>query len=219
MMKRLILFASLLIGCAAQSVFAQPFSDEIQAFKQKDSISAPPANAILFIGSSSFRFWTDVSQYFPGYTIINRGFGGSTLPDVLRYADDIIFPYNPKQIVIYAGENDFVTSDTPDAKKVFERFKDLFELIRNKMPNENIVFISMKPSPSRQIFFPKIKEANLLIKTYLSIQTNASFVDIYRQMLNPDGTPNRTLFKPDMLHMLPAGYAIWQKALQPVLVR
>lgn len=218
-MKRFLLAALVVLAGTQQYVSAQPFIDEIRAFKQQDSVKAPPPNPILFIGSSSFRFWTDVNQYFPGYTILNRGFGGSTLPDVLRYADDIIFPYNPKQIVIYAGENDFVTSDTPDAKKVFERFKDLFELIRSKMPNENIVFVSLKPSPSRQNYFPKMKEANLLIKTYLSVQTDASFVDIYPLMLGADGLPNKALFKPDMLHMLPAGYAIWQKALQPYLLR
>ncbi len=77
-----------------------PFYDEIQAFKKQDSIKPPPQHAILFVGSSSFHFWTDVQDYFPGYPIINRGFGGSSLPDVIRYANDIIFPYHPKQIVI-----------------------------------------------------------------------------------------------------------------------
>ena len=80
---------------------AQPFSDEIREFKKQDSIRFPPKNAILFVGSSSFRFWQDVSNYFPGYTIINRGFGGSSLPDVIRYAEDIIVPYPPKPIMTY----------------------------------------------------------------------------------------------------------------------
>src|ERR1044071_633737 len=83
-----------------------PFYDEIQGFKKEDSIKPPPKHAILFVGSSSFHFWTDVQDYFPGYAIINRGFGGSSLPDVIHYANDIIFPYQPKQIVIYCGEND-----------------------------------------------------------------------------------------------------------------
>src|SRR4029079_19167114 len=78
-----------------------PFWDDIQAFKKQDSIKPPQKHAILFVGSSSFTKWTDVQTYFPGYTIINRGFGGSTLTDVMRYANDIIFPYDPKEIVIY----------------------------------------------------------------------------------------------------------------------
>src|SRR5476651_483122 len=88
-------------------LFAQtttpPFRKDIDAFKRKDSLQMPPKHAILFVGSSSFTKWTDVQQYFPGYPIINRGFGGSSLPDVIRYADEIIFPYDPKQIIIYCG--------------------------------------------------------------------------------------------------------------------
>src|ERR1700759_5428554 len=99
-----------------------PFYDDIQAFQKQDSIKPPPQHAILFVGSSSFTKWTDVQSYFPNYTIINRGFGGSSLPDVIRYANDVIFPYHPKEIVIYCGENDFPASDNTTAEMVFGRF-------------------------------------------------------------------------------------------------
>src|ERR1700709_1983633 len=95
-----------------------PFWNEIQAFKKNDSAHFPPPNEILFVGSSSFNFWKDVQDYFPGYPIINRGFGGSSLPDVIRYADDIIYPYKPKQVVIYCGENDFAGTDSMSAQIV-----------------------------------------------------------------------------------------------------
>lgn len=95
-----------------------PFQQEINAFKQSDSLQAPMNHAILFVGSSSFRLWNSMQEDFPGYSIVNRGFGGSSLPDVIRYADDIIFPYNPKQIVIYCGENDLASSDTVTAQMV-----------------------------------------------------------------------------------------------------
>ena len=46
------------------------FWQDIVAFKKKDSIQAPPSNAILFVGSSSFARWQDVNNYFPDFTII-----------------------------------------------------------------------------------------------------------------------------------------------------
>jgi lysophospholipase L1-like esterase len=210
-------FLLILAALFFSNCMAQPFAGEIREFKKQDSIQFPPANAILFVGSSSFRFWHDVSDYFPGYTIINRGFGGSGLPDVIRYADEIIFPYQPKQIVIYCGENDLASSDTVTANTVFERFKTLFELIRSKMPGENILFISLKPSPSRERLLPEMEAANLLIKTYLSVQINAHFIDVYHVMLNPDGSVMKDLFRDDMLHMKPNGYALWQKEIAPYL--
>src|ERR1044071_6860521 len=106
-----------------------PFWDDIQAFKHQDSGQAPPQHAILFVGSSSFTKWKDVQSYFPKYTIINRGFGGSSLPDIIYYANDIIFPYHPKEIVIYCGENDFAANDTVSTKTVMDRFKTLYGMI------------------------------------------------------------------------------------------
>ena len=211
---------SLLLACAifiSGQCLAQPFADEIADFKKQDQLSPPPANAILFVGSSSFRKWTDVSSYFPGYTIINRGFGGSTLPDVIRYSGDIIIPYRPKQVVIYCGDNDLAFSDAITADSVFERFRQLFELIRTKLPGEDIVYVSIKPSPSRIRLKEKMEQANLLIQTWLSINPHTAFVDVYHKMLNPDGSIMTDIFLEDSLHMNVKGYSIWQKAIAPYL--
>jgi lysophospholipase L1-like esterase len=199
------------------NIFAQPFADEIQAFKTQDKLNPPPPGAILFVGSSSFRKWADVNSYFPGFTIINRGFGGSTFPDVIGYAPDIIFSYHPKQVVIYCGDNDLASSDAVSADTVFERFRVLFELIRTNLPGENILFVSIKPSPSRARLKEKMEQANLLIQTYLSLQQHAAFADVYHKMLNPDGSVMTDIFTEDNLHMNAKGYAIWQKVIAPYL--
>ena len=208
---------SLLISGSRSQALGQPFANEINAFKKQDSANFPPKGAILFVGSSSFRFWTDLNHYFPGYTIINRGFGGSSFPDVIRYADDIIFPYQPKQIVIYCGDNDFSFSDTVSSQTVFNRFKQLFQLIRKNMPGENIVFVSMKPSPSRVRQMAREEETNGWIKQFLSEQKNTGFVDVYHSMLDASGKPISEIFRSDSLHMNEKGYAIWQKLIKPYL--
>lgn len=196
-----------------------PFYSDIQSFKTQDSLHSPPAHAILFVGSSSFTKWVDVQDYFPGYTIINRGFGGSSLPDVIRYANDIIFPYNPKQIVIYCGENDLAASDTITANMVFSRFAQLFDLIRNKMPQVPIAFVSLKPSPSRVHLMNKMTSANNMIKDFLKNKNKTAFIDVYSKMLNADGTPMKDIFLEDNLHMNAKGYAIWKKIIEPYLVK
>lgn len=196
-----------------------PFADEIQSFKHQDSLKFPEAQGILFVGSSSFRKWTDIQNYFPGYKIINRGFGGSSIPDLLTYADDIIFPYQAKQIVIYCGENDLAASDSVSAKLVFSRFKQLFMLIRAKLPAIPIVFISIKPSPSRKKLMPKMKAANNLIKRYLRSSRHTAYVDVYHKMLSKKGAPRQELFTDDNLHMNSKGYALWKKIITPYLAK
>ncbi|MES3018941.1 MAG: GDSL-type esterase/lipase family protein [Bacteroidota bacterium] len=213
------LIAFLVVQCFNFSGFAQqtpPFFNEIEAFKKQDAINPPPKNAIVFVGSSSFKGWTNVQSAFPGYTIINRGFGGSSLPDVIRYAPDIIITYQPKQVVIYVGENDF-PADGVTAEIVYDRFTTLFEIIRKGLPKAHILFISFKPSPSRMKYLPEMVKANAMIKNYLKNYRRTDYVDVYSKMLLADGTPMPDFFKADKLHMTEAGYAIWQKEIKPFL--
>lgn len=214
-MKRLL---TVLFVCCSLVLFAQdrPFWKEVKAFKSADSVKAPPQNAIVFVGSSSFRMWKDLQNAFPRHVVINRGFGGSSLPHVIDYADEIVIPYKPKQVVIYCGENDF-TSDTVTSKTVTDRFVTLFNLLRKELPRTEIVFVSMKPSPSRQRLMTEIEAANDAIRDFLQSKKRAAYVDIWDDMLDKNGAPRKELFLKDMLHMNEAGYAIWQKAIAPHL--
>lgn len=196
-----------------------PFYNEIIEFKQADSIQWPAPNAILFIGSSSIRMWKDIHKDFPGKTIINRGFGGSSTPHVIQYADEIIFPYNPKQIVIYVGENDIASTPAVTPVEVANRIDSLVGLIRTKLPDVPIVFISIKPSISRLALMPQMKEANKIICKRLSNQKNIVFVDVFSKMLDENGKPMKDIFLADNLHMNAKGYAIWKKALEPALLK
>ena len=193
------------------------FYDEITAFKRQDSISQPPRGAILFVGSSSFRLWEGLDTAFPGHQVINRGFGGSTLPDLIYYAEDIIFPYQPRQIVIYAGDNDLAGSDSVTAQVVLDRFTQLYKAIRSRMPEVDLLYVSIKPSPSRGRLMPRMEEANHLIAGFLQTDPHAAFVDVYHLMLKPDGHPIDDLFRADKLHMNAKGYLIWQRAILPWL--
>ena len=219
MKKAKLVFLFLLFVNALIAQENPPFWEDIQAFKHRDSIEAPQQHAILFVGSSSFTKWTDVQTYFPGYTIINRGFGGSSLPDVTRYENDVIFKYKPKQIVMYCGENDLAASDSVTAQMVFDRFKKLFTDIRKKFSNIPFVYISLKPSPSRWQLREKMVAANNQIENFLTKKKNTVFVDVYHKMLGTDGTPIKGIYVEDNLHMNAKGYAIWKKEIQPYLLR
>ena len=211
-----LLFATLLT--LTGSAISQPFINEIKSFRKVDSITAPPKNAILLIGSSSFTNWKDVSSYFPGKTIINRGFGGSSLPHMIMYAEDIIFKYNPKQILIYCGENDLTGGPSITADTVFERLKTLYTLIRSRYKKVPIAYISMKPSPSREKYLETMQKGNALIKAFMEQQKRSSYIDVYSSMLDANGKILTHIFLSDKLHMNAAGYKIWQGIIAPYLV-
>ncbi len=219
---RKILLICLVAGLFSSATQAQgniPFWKEVQALKQKDSLAFPAPGQTLFIGSSSFTMWKDAQDYFPKHKILNRAFGGSTLLDMIRFRYEVVFPYQPKQIVLYCGENDFASSDTVTVAMVVERFKTFYSLMRARYPVVPFLYVSMKPSPSRAHLMPKYKEANQLIAEFLKQDKKSAFADVYSKMLKADGSPMDDIFLQDRLHMTAKGYAIWQKLIEPILVK
>ena len=220
-MKKSLLLACFALLNFSGYLFAQSphrFENDIRTMRNFDKIYTPPAHPILFVGSSSIRKWDYLQKTFGNYVVLNRGFGGAVLNDVTYFANDIIFPYAPRQIVIYVGEND-LPEKTANADSVLNRFKVLYTTIRSKLPTVPLIFISMKPSPSRAEFFDKARQANALIKGFLANEKNTVYVDIFSKMLDKTGEPRKELFLGDMLHMNLKGYAIWEKAIRPYLLR
>lgn len=207
-------FGGFFYGNAHAQQFAN-FEPEIAAFEKADKAIAPKKKAIVFTGSSSIRMWGNLNQYFPDKYILNRGFGGSQTEEVAYFADRIVTPYKPKQVVIYVGDNDLAAGKTP--AQVLADFKELFDKIRKEKKNTTITYISIKPSPSRKHLMAQMRQTNALIKDFLDQQKKATFVDVFTPMLMPNGKPKPELFRADSLHMTPAGYDIWAKVVQPYL--
>ncbi len=198
-----------------------PFYNDVQKLKQKtDSIvQTETEKSILFIGSSSFTMWRSVQEDLPEYKIINNAFGGSTLLDVIRYVDDIVPTKHTKQIVVYCGENDLASDSSVTGEIVAQRFEQLFHLLRKKIKNVPIVYVSMKPSPSRVHLMEKMEKGNQLIGWFLKKEKHRGYVNVYNKMLNEDGTVMENIFLGDRLHMNKAGYEIWIPLLKKALMK
>jgi lysophospholipase L1-like esterase len=216
MFKKIIFAVALFI---AINSFAQrvPFYNDVQAFKKEDSLKAPIKNPVLFIGSSSFTKWTRLEQDFPLVPVLNRAFGGSTLLDVIRFQNEVIFKYQARKIVIYCGENDLASSETVTPTEVFNRFKILYESIRKHQPKVPIVYVSIKPSISRWKMKEKQIETNKLIEAFINKKRNIVFVNIWNKMLDENGNPKKDIFSSDNLHMNEKGYELWIDALKDKL--
>ena len=216
LLSKLLLVAFLFFSTSGFS--QNQYDGEIAAFHKKDAVAPPPKNAVLFVGSSTFRKWTTMEKDFPTHAVINRGFGGSTFPDVIHFANEIILPYQPKQVLIYCGDNDLASSDSVTPAVVLRRFKELFAIIRTGLPDAQIAFVSIKPSPSRARLMPRIVKSNKLVKKFLRKKKNTKFINTYDAMLGSDGQPMPDIFIEDKLHMNAKGYAIWQKIIEPYLL-
>ena len=212
---------ALIIQLLVFNAYAQDddkWAGEIDAFSKLDSISAPPASGlVLFTGSSSIRMWQNPQSDFNNDKIINRGFGGSQIIDLIENFDQIIFKYKPERIVIYAGDNDVAAGKSAD--QVYGDFCTLYGMVKAKLPHSKLIYIAIKPSLARWYLWTEMLQANTKINGFLADKENAWFVDIYSPMIGLDGKPDNKYFIDDGLHMTKAGYELWTAVLSPYLVK
>jgi lysophospholipase L1-like esterase len=210
----------LLVGACARAAAALAldptrFEADIRAFEAADRASPPPLGGVVFIGSSSIKNWTDVAADFPGIPVLNRGFGGSTLADIVYYEDRILLPYRPRLVVLYAGDNDLAEGRTPE--RLLRDYREFTARLRTALPAARLVYVSIKPSPSRRAYIDRMRETNQRIRAEIARDNLQAYVDVFTPMLDATGQPRPELFLADSLHMTRAGYVLWRALLAPVV--
>ena len=186
---------------------------DVAAFEAGDRASPPPKNGLLFIGSSTIVRWKTLETDFPGQPIVNRGFGGNQIVDSTHFADRMIFPYQPRKIFLRAGGNDIHSGKS--AEQVFEEFKQFVATVHARLPNTEIVFISLSPSIARWSERDASKKLNSLIADYVKRTPRLLFIDTYDMTLGADGQPRPELFVEDKLHFSPEGYRLLVERVRP----
>src|SRR5262245_42104436 len=95
---RLVYILSLiLIFNAAIAQESARFKKEVEGITAADS-SYKNREVIIFTGSSTIRMWKSLTEDFREYPVVNHGFGGSQMTDLLFFDDQLILQYKPKKI-------------------------------------------------------------------------------------------------------------------------
>ncbi len=211
---RLPAVALLLCAAPLAAQDADRWEPAMQAFDKADKARPPAKGGVVFYGSSTVRRW-DLDKSFPGKGYVNRGFGGSTTPDAIRYLDRVVLPLEPRVIVLYEGDNDIGRGGT--APTVFQDFQEFVAKVHARLPRTKIVFLAIKPSLARWHLINPMRAANLMIEEYSYRDPRLVYINTEAPMLGEDGEPRGELFVADGLHMSDVGYAIWKKLLEPHL--
>ena len=131
----------------------------IKKFEAQDQLYPPMKNAIVFTGSSSFTLWSTLEQDMAPLPVINRGFGGARLPDVLHYMERIVLPYHPRVVILFAGTNDISGSKPASAHQVYDGYLTFVQHIQETLPETIIYFIAITPTPARWKYWSIAAEA------------------------------------------------------------
>lgn len=190
---------------------------EIAAYEAAERTNPPPKGGILFTGSSTIRLWRTLAADFPDARVINRGFGGCEIVDCTHFADRLIFPHEPRQIVLRAGGNDLHAGRLP--RQVSLDFAEFVRVVHARLPRTEILFIGLNPAPARWSEGDKTRELNRLIRTMALDMPRVGYIDADDISLTPDGKARPELFVKDRLHFSPEGYKLLADRVRPFLSR
>lgn len=190
--------------------------EEIKKFEQEDATKGITKEQVILYGSSSWRLWKDMATDVAPLPVVNRGFGGSTIPELIHYAERTVISHQPKVLVVYGGENDLSGKKFKSAEQFFDSYRDFVSLIQQRSPKTHICFVSMKLSPSRRQYWAEVTKGNQMVKAF-STGKRLSYVDINPALFHPNGTVKSELYTKDSLHINPQGYREYAKILVPFL--
>ncbi len=218
-----LLVGLVLTGASQLATAGTPYPDPerfrpaIDAFLASEQEQKVPAGAIVATGSSSMRGWhARIADDLAPLTVIPRGFGGSNMYDLRYFLDELVLRHRPRAVMIYEGDNDAAFGATPE--QVILQFEAIVDELHVKLPDTRIYVLAVKPSISRWQLWPVMQQSNQLLRKFSEHDPLVTYVDIASPMLGADGSPLKSIFLGDMLHMNGGGYDIWRDAVRPVLV-
>ena len=192
------------------------YYNQIKAFKIEDSLNQYTEIDVAFVGSSSIRKWKNLQKDMQGLKVLNRGFGGSSVPEAIYYSDILFFNRPIKKIVFYSGDNDLVFLRS-NPEKIISSYKYLYNILSSKLPNTEIYFLSVKPSPGRWRYWEQMQEINTALIEFCKTNLNCKFIDVSSCLVNESGTIKNELFKKDGVHLNKQGYQVWTNIIYPAI--
>lgn len=191
------------------------YAEAMRRFAEDDAKAMPAAGGIVFVGSSTVRGWK-VAEAFPDLPTINRGFGGSHTGDSVFWFDRVVLKYRPKVVVMLVGSND-LDSNRPGSL-VVDNVRRFAEMLRATLPETKLIYVAVKPSPSRPDKLGLTIEVNEKIAE-VAKEMGFTFVNPNAGLVDAEGNPKPELYVGDKLHFTPAGFAVINAAVEPVLRR
>jgi len=181
------------------------------------TVAAQDKGTILFVGSSIFHRWTQLTTQMAPLPVTNIAFDGAVTDDWNRLIESRVVPVRPKVIAYYCGSNDVDTGDS--AVRIVARIRQFIDRVTKALPDTKVVFMSVNKAPEKRDRWDVVEDINRQIQKLAERDTRVRFVDVNPVLVNVDGTPRTELFMNDQLHLRPQAYEEFVKILKPVLTK
>jgi lysophospholipase L1-like esterase len=191
---------------------------DIAVFEVAAQAAPPPVDAVVFVGSSSIRLWGSLVQDMAPIPVIQRGFGGAKLNDLVHYADRLVNVYQPAAVVVFAGSNDITPGSVKTPKQLLSSYREFIARVRADNSELPVYYVAITPSPRRWEVWPNARAVNAAIKDYSQSTPGLFFIDTGQALMNAEGEPDSDNYMFDGLHLSDQGYSVWTSIIRPRLL-
>lgn len=199
--------AFILILVPFVSAQESPFEKEIAAYEKMQRDNPVEPGGTVFVGSSTWRLWKGIEKDFEQFQAVNRGFGGSKIPEQIAAHERIVLPLKPKRIVFFCGTNDLAAKT--DSVKVYENFIRYLSLVWKHDPALEIYFVSASRAPVRKEYWANGDIFNAKLKDLAEKATGLHYIDVVSAMNDEKGETREDLFIADRLHLNRTAQELW----------
>lgn len=196
------------------NLFKMHYDIRVRAFREQN----PVFQNVVLVGDSITEGF-DVSRYFPGRRVLNRGIGadviGNALPEddhrgVLRRLNESVFDCAASDVFLMIGINDLNSGRKPDVME--HGYRELLEKIREKTPAVRIHVQSLLPTSGHHAGRnADVLDFNERLRK-LAAEVDCQYIDVHSLMVDDNGEL-KSEFTADGLHLTPPAYEVWRKEI------
>lgn len=186
----------------------------IDEFDVENESETDPADAILFIGSSSIRRWETMATDMTPYRTIRRGYGGAKFTDMGVFVERIVKPHQYRALVMFVGNGVTGKPEDHTPEQIEELARYIVSVSHKHQSDAPVFLIEITPCESRFAAWPKIRAVNARLREIALSTPNTYFIPTASHYLKADGTPRPELFVSDRLHLSEAGYDLWSTLIR-----
>ncbi|MBQ3016278.1 MAG: SGNH/GDSL hydrolase family protein [Clostridia bacterium] len=209
------------------TVNVSTFTGDVQAetkvqYYEEYIIKEENKGGIIFVGDSYFDgykiekppFWSDFYSDFPNEKAFLMGISSSQIDDLEVVSERIVYPMEPKEIVVHIGFND-VHHGPLTVDELYARITALCEKYKEALPDVKIYFIGVEPKKNGYTAGTayynsstvKAPELTARIKEYAESKDWFTYVDTMSVFVDSNGVIKQSSYlSTDLSHPTLAAY-------------
>lgn len=196
------------------ALFRMHWENRVRAFKEQN---LSWQNVVLLGDSITEGF--DVTKYFPGRRVINRGIGadviGNNMPTndprgVLQRLDNSVFDCAATEVFILIGINDLNSGRKVDGMEA--GYRELLKRLRDRRPDLRIHVQTLLPTRGAHAKQnAPVREFNERLKKFAP-EFGCHVIDLHPLMCDEKGEL-KSSFTNDGLHLTEPAYEVWREQI------